>query len=72
MIAEDGVTLRGGEGREDFGAEAGGLDGISVVAGAATDEVAGEDDEIGLESVDALDGFLEEVGFGVLLEVDVG
>jgi len=72
VIAEDGVTLGRGEGGEDLGAEAGGLDGEGCGARAAADEVASEDDEIGLEGVDALDGFLEEVGFGVLLEMDVG
>ena len=72
VVAEDGVTLRGGEAGEDLGTKAGGFDGEGDRTGAAADEVAGEDDEIGLEGVDALDGFLEEIRFGVLLEVDVG
>jgi hypothetical protein len=72
VVAKDGIALRRGEGGEDFGTETGSFDGEGCGARATADEVAGEDDEIGLEGVDALDGFLEEVGFGVLLKVDVG
>jgi len=71
VVAEDRVALRGGEAGEDFGAESGGFAGEGLVAGAAADEVAGDDDEVRLEGVDALDGFLEEVGLGVFLQVDV-
>jgi hypothetical protein len=56
---------------EDFGAEAGGFVGDGELAGAAADEVAGDEDEVGIEGVDLADDALEEVGLGVLLEVDV-
>ena len=72
VVAEDGVALRGFEGGKDFGADARGFEGEGVVTGAAADEVAGEEHELGVERVDAGDGLLEEGGFGVLLQVDVG
>ena len=53
-------------------ANAGGAPGDLVRAGAAGDEVAGEEDEVGVERVDLRDHFLEEPRLGVLGEVDVG
>lgn len=72
VVAEDGVALRGFEGREDFGAEACSSAAEGEVAGAAADEVAGDENEFGLESVDAGDGLFEEGWLGVFLKVDVG
>ena len=72
VIAEDGVALRGFEGGENFGADAGGFEREGWIAGAAAAEIAGEEDEFGVEGVDVGDGLLEEGRLGVLLEVDVG
>ncbi len=71
VVAEDGVLLRAVEGSEDLGAAAGGVVGGDEGEGAAGDEVSGEEDEVGGEGVDARDDLLEEVGLGVLVEVDV-
>ena len=71
VVAEDAEAL-GLEGREDLGADAGGLVGDGDLAGAAADVVAGDEDEVGVEGVDLGDDALEEEGFGELLEVDVG
>ena len=71
MVAEDGVAEGGGEGGDDLGAAV-----KSVVAGdegegAVGDEVAGEEDEVGGQSIDVMDDALEEEGLSVLVEVDV-
>jgi len=71
VVAEDAVTLRGFEAFEDFGADAGGFPGDGLDAGAAADEVSGEEDKLGIEFVDALDDAFEEPGLGVLDEMDV-
>ena len=71
VVAEDAEALRGFEGGEDLGAEAGGAPGEGEVGGAAADEVSGDKDEIGIEDVDLGDHALEEEGLGVLIEVDV-
>jgi hypothetical protein len=71
VVAEDGEAKGALEVAEDLGTTDGGLEGEGVVTGAGADVVAGEEDEVGLELVDAVDGVLEEGGLGVLLEVDV-
>ena len=71
VVAEDGVTKRAGESAEDLGAT---MDRVAVddeVEGAASDEVSGDDNEVGGERVDGVDDVLEEEGFGELVEVDV-
>lgn len=72
VIAEAGEALGRAELGEDLGGDAGGAPGDAVGGGAAADEVAGEEDELGVEVVDGLDGLAEEPGLGVFLEVDVG
>ena len=71
VIAEDAVALGGFESFEDFGAYAGGFPGDGLDAGAAADEVSGEEDKLGIEGVDALDDAFEEPGLGVFDEMDV-
>jgi len=71
VIAEDGVALWGLEGGEDFGTDSGHFEAEGESARAAADEVSGEEDELGLECVDAGDGLFEKGGLGVLLQVDV-
>lgn len=72
MVAEDGVGLGGLESREDFGATvrcvAAGYEGER----AAGDEVAGDENEVGGERVDAMDDVLEEDGLSELVEMNVG
>ena len=72
VVAEAGVALRRLEALEDLGGDAGGAPGVLVRGGAAADEVAGDENEVGVKLVDDVDGVLEEPGLGVLLEVDVG
>ena len=71
VVAEDGIAQGALEVLEDGGAALGGLEGEAVGAGAGADEVSGEQDQVGLELVDPVDGVLEEGGLGELLEVDV-
>ncbi len=71
VVAEGCVALGAGEGAEDFGAAVGGVMGDGEGDGAVGDEVSGEEDEVGIEGVDAVDDLLEEVGLGVLVEVDI-
>ena len=71
VVAEDAEAL-GLEGREDLGADAGGLVGDGDLAGAAADVVAGDEDEVRVEGVDLGDDPLEKEGFGELFKVDVG
>ena len=52
MVAEDAEALRRFEAREDLGADAGRLPGDAMRQRAAADEVAGDEDEFGLECVD--------------------
>lgn len=72
VIAEDGVCLRGFEGAENLGAAVGRMGVGNKGERSAGDEVAGYEDEIGLERIDAVDDVLEEEGFGELIEMDVG
>jgi hypothetical protein len=71
VVAEDGVAEGALEVAQDLGATVGGLEGEGPVTRTGADVVAGEEDEVGLELVDAVDGVLEEGGLGELLEVDV-
>jgi hypothetical protein len=56
---------------EDLGGAVGGVVGGDEGEGAHGDKVSGEEDEVGVKGVDAVDDVLEEVGFGELVEVDV-
>ncbi len=71
VVAEDAEALGSFEGGEDLGGDAGCLPGFLERERAAADEVAGDEDEVGSHGVGFGDHALEEVGFGVLLEVDV-
>ena len=71
VVAEDGVAEGALEVAQDGGAAGGGLEGVGPVTRAGADVVAGEEDEVGLELVEAVDGVLEEGGLGELFEVDV-
>jgi len=55
-------SARAGEGPEDLGAAVGGVVASDEGEGAHGDEVSGEEDEVGVKGVDALDDVLEEVG----------
>ncbi len=72
VVAEDGKTLRRFELRGNLRCQPGGSDTDASGAWAAADEVAGQQDEVRVEGVDALDDLLEVRGFGVLEEVNVG
>jgi hypothetical protein len=72
VVAEDAEALRGLEGAEDLGGDAGGAPGGGVREGTAADEVAGQEHDVWVDAVDALDGVDEEPGLGVLDEVNVG
>ena len=71
VVAEDCVTKRAGEGAEDFGATMGWVLAEDEVEGAASDEVSGDEDEVGGQSVDLVDDMLDEEGLGEFVEVDV-
>jgi hypothetical protein len=72
VVAEDAEALGNLEAGEDLCADAGGLPGEGEGQGAVADEVAGDDDELGVEGVDLVDDLFEEPGLGELFEVDVG
>jgi hypothetical protein len=71
VVAEDGVTERRGECGEDFGATVNGMLAGDEGEGAVGDEVSGKEDEVGGQAIDLMDDAFEEIGFGVLVEVDV-
>ena len=71
VVAEDAIAERGGEGAEDFCTAVGGGASIEGGEGTACDEVAGEENEMGIEGVDVMDDALEEIRFGELVEVNV-
>ena len=71
VIAQDSVAKRTGEGAQDLGAAMNRMAVDDEVEGAASDEVASDEDEIGGEAVDGVDDVLEEEGFGELVEVNV-
>ncbi len=72
VVAEDAEANRAGEGAEDFGAAGSGGEGDINRHGATTGEVAGDEQEVGLERVDLVNDAAEKEILGVLLEVDVG
>ena len=72
VVAEDAEALGAGEVAEELSAAGGGGEGVTLRQRAAADEVAGDEDEVGVEGVDAGDDVREEEVLGVLLEVDVG
>lgn len=72
MIAEDAVSLRAGEGAEEFRASCGGLERDVEGLWPIADEVAGDEDEVWIKRVDFLYDAAKEEIFGVLLEVNVG
>lgn len=71
VVAEDAKALGSLEGGEDFGGDASSVPGDFKGEGAATDVVAGDEDEVRVEPIHLGDHALEEGGLGVLLEVDV-
>ena len=71
VVAEDAEALRSLEGGKDFGGDSGGSPGDSEGEGAAADEIAGDEDEVGGEAVDLGDHVLEEIRFSELFEVEI-
>ncbi len=71
VVAEDGIAERRGEGGEYLGAAVEGVLAGNEGKGAASDEVAGEEDEVRGQGVDLTDDALQKKGLGVLVEVDV-
>jgi len=71
MVAEDGVPERGGKCGEDLSTAANCVTTSDEGEGAVGDEVTGEQDEVGGESINVVDDALKEEGFRVLVEVDV-
>jgi hypothetical protein len=71
VVAEDAEALGGFEAGEDFGADAGRFPGVLVGEGASADEVAGDEDEFGVEQVDLANDLFEEPGLGELFEVEI-
>jgi hypothetical protein len=71
VIAEDGVAQGSGEVGDDLGAAVGRVPARDEGDGAVGDEVSREEDEIGGEGVDLGHDVFEEVGLGVLVEVDI-
>jgi hypothetical protein len=71
MVAEDGEPLRDLELGDDLGSETGSTLTDAARTRATADEVAGEEDEVGLKRVDAMNDVPEVRSLGVLEEVDV-
>jgi hypothetical protein len=71
VIAHHGEALRAGERAQQVGAAVDGVLGEAVGERAVADEVAGEEKQVRGEAVDVPDDAGEELGFGVLVEVDV-
>jgi hypothetical protein len=71
VVTEDGVAEGGGEGGEDLGTAVKSMAAGDEGEGSVSDEVAGEEDEVGSEGVDLADDVFEEEWLGVLVEVDV-
>jgi hypothetical protein len=71
VVAEDGVAEGSGEFGDDLGATIGGVSAGDEGEGAVGDEVSGEQDQVGGETVNDANDVLKEVGLGVLVEVDV-
>ena len=71
VVAQRGVAQGRLDAAEDLAASARGVDGVADGTGAIADVVAGEQDHVGLEDVDAVDGIGEEGFLGELCEMDV-
>jgi len=71
VVAKDSVAQGSGEVGEDLGAAVEGVVSGDEGEGAVGDEVAGEKHEVGGDAVDLVDDAFEEVGFSVLIQVDV-
>ena len=71
MVAEDAVSERSSEGGQYLGAAVEGVVSGDEGEGAVGDEISGKEHEIGVLGVDLTDDPFEEVGLGVLVEVDV-
>ena len=71
VIAENAVALRTLDALKDFGAGVGGVSFDQEVERAAGDEVSGEQNQFGLESVNALDDVVKKIRLGELFEVEV-
>ena len=71
MIAHAAETLWDGEALEHLGAAVDGLLG-NAAGRAVGDKVAGNEEEVGGEGVDALDGVVQVERLGELIEVDIG
>ena len=72
VIAEHAEALGAGEGAQQLGAACGGEKGDGDGHGAAGAEIAGDQDEVRGEGVDAVDDAAEKEVFGELFEVNVG
>jgi hypothetical protein len=64
MISEDGEAQGAGDGGEEFRATVGGMRAGDEGKGTYGHEVSGEEDEVWIKGVNALDDFPEEVRFG--------
>ncbi len=71
VVAEDGDAL-GPDLGENFGGNAGSAQGNAARAGAAADEVAGDQDHLRSEPVDGIDNLFQEPGFGEFFHVEIG
>ena len=71
VIAETSVAKRGGEGGENLCTAANCVASGEEGEGAVGDEVACEENEVGLEGVDVVNDALEEEGLGVFIEMNV-
>ena len=71
VVAEDGIAEGYGDGSEDLGTAVNGVVASDKGEGAAGDEVAGEQNEVGSQSVDLVDDALEEERLGVFIEMNV-
>src|ERR1700722_6532471 len=71
MVAKDGVAEGSGERGDDLCAAMGRVVAGYEGKGAVGDEVPCEQNEIGCKGVDHADDVFKEVGFGVLVEMNV-
>ncbi len=72
VIAQDPVAFRAGESAEKRGATGSSGERDVDRKGTPGDEVAGDEEEVGVQGVDARDDLAEKKVFGVLFQVDVG
>jgi hypothetical protein len=71
VVAKDGVAQGSGEAGDDLGTAMGCVSSGDEGDGTVGNEVSREEDEIGREGVYFVNDMFEEVGLGVLVEVDV-